>query len=298
MAGRQRDELFAPASKNGSDADQERVGSLLDEGCKGRVDFAFGAGIENNELLPERRAPLPARLPWSTSAFGLSGFTSTPIVAAAGTSSLQQLQPLCHRQRPTRKLTPVTLPPGRLRLATRPAPTGSLPVTKTIGNRRRSRPWQRGCERSPPIATMTVDTAADQIGRQRRQSINLIIRPAIFDRDVLRPRHSRLRSSLGGIRPRWSRRVPSGTLLRNPITGIAGCCARAASGHAAAAPPSSVMNSRRCIIRSPRRRGRAACGGISRPSALAVLRLITISNLVGACTGRSAGFSPLRMRST
>ena len=31
---------------------------------------------------------------------------------------------------------------------------------------------------------------------------------------------------------------------RNPITGIAGCCARAASGNAAAAPPSSVMNSR------------------------------------------------------
>src|SRR5262249_18633756 len=32
--------------------------------------------------------------------------------------------------------------------------------------------------------------------------------------------------------------------------------ARAARGHAAAAPPSSVMNSRR-VIRSPRRRGRA-----------------------------------------
>src|SRR5262245_12348204 len=39
-------------------------------------------------------------------------------------------------------------------------------------------------------------------------------------------------------------------------------------------------------------------GGISRPSALAVLRLITNSYLVGACTGRSAGFSPLRTRST
>ena len=34
-------------------------------------------------------------------------------------------------------------------------------------------------------------------------------------------------------------------LLRNPITGIPGCCARAASGHATAAPPSSAMNSRR-----------------------------------------------------
>ena len=34
------------------------------------------------------------------------------------------------------------------------------------------------------------------------------------------------------------------------------------------------------------------------PSALAVSRLITNSYLVGACTGRSAGLSPLRMRST
>src|SRR5262249_149147 len=38
--------------------------------------------------------------------------------------------------------------------------------------------------------------------------------------------------------------------------------------------------------------------GMSMPSALAVLRLITSSYLVGSCTGRSAGFSPLRMRST
>jgi hypothetical protein len=38
--------------------------------------------------------------------------------------------------------------------------------------------------------------------------------------------------------------------------------------------------------------------GMLRPSAFAVLRLITSSYLVGACTGRSAGFSPLRMRST
>ena len=39
-------------------------------------------------------------------------------------------------------------------------------------------------------------------------------------------------------------------------------------------------------------------GGTVRPSALAALRLMTNSNFVGACTGRSAGFSPLRMRST
>ena len=38
--------------------------------------------------------------------------------------------------------------------------------------------------------------------------------------------------------------------------------------------------------------------GNSSPIALAVFELITSSYLVGACTGRSAGFSPLRMRST
>jgi hypothetical protein len=37
-------------------------------------------------------------------------------------------------------------------------------------------------------------------------------------------------------------------------------------------------------------------GGKLRPNALAVLRLITSSNLVACMTGRSAGFSPLRMR--
>jgi hypothetical protein len=36
--------------------------------------------------------------------------------------------------------------------------------------------------------------------------------------------------------------------------------------------------------------------GTSTPSALAVLRLITSSTLVTCCTGRSAGFSPFRIR--
>jgi hypothetical protein len=36
--------------------------------------------------------------------------------------------------------------------------------------------------------------------------------------------------------------------LRNPIIGIAGCCARAPSGHAAAAPPRAPLQS---VHRSP-----------------------------------------------
>jgi hypothetical protein len=42
----------------------------------------------------------------------------------------------------------------------------------------------------------------------------------------------------------------------------------------------------------------SSVGGTSRPSALAVLRLMTSSNLVGCTTGRSVGFAPLRIRPT
>ena len=43
---------------------------------------------------------------------------------------------------------------------------------------------------------------------------------------------------------------------RQPTTGIADCCARAASGQAAA-PPTSVMNSRRLVMASLDRRADA-----------------------------------------
>src|SRR5262249_11905153 len=55
-----------------------------------------------------------------------------------------------------------------------------------------------------------------------------------------------------------------------------------------AAVPHSITSSARA----------SSDGGTSRPSAFAVLRLMTSSYFVGACTGRSAGFSPLRIRST
>ena len=42
----------------------------------------------------------------------------------------------------------------------------------------------------------------------------------------------------------------------------------------------------------------SSIGGTSRPSALAVLRLMASTYLFGACTGRSAGVSPFNMRLT
>ena len=51
----------------------------------------------------------------------------------------------------------------------------------------------------------------------------------------------------------------SDRLLRNPTTGIATCCARAATGHAATAPPRRLVNSRRRIS-APKLRGQHCIG--------------------------------------
>src|SRR5262245_6816298 len=82
------------------------------------------------------------------------------------------------------RFTPVALPPGRLRLATRPIATRSVPIAKTIGivigrgfgSERRWRAARRGYHCHPP---------ADQIGGQVRQPIILSRRPAEFDRHIL-----------------------------------------------------------------------------------------------------------------
>jgi len=62
----------------------------------------------------------------------------------------------------------------------------------------------------------------------------LIFAPTVFDRYV--PAFDKA-EFLQALENRWA--------LCHPITGVACCWARAATGHAAAAPPRSVMNSRR-----------------------------------------------------
>ena len=93
----------------------------------------------------------------------------------------------------------------------------------------------------------------------------------------------------------WNARRPSASgdeSPRKPTNGSAACCARAASGHGAAVPPSSVMNSRRAHSITSSASNCMELGTV-KPSAAAVLRLMTSSNLAACVTGKSAGFSPL-----
>src|SRR4051794_2771544 len=65
--------------------------------------------------------------------------------------------------------------------------------------------------------------------------------------------------------------------------------------HGGAAEPSDELTAPHSITSSARA---SSVGGISRPSTLAVVRLMMRSNLVGCSTGMSAGFAPRRILST
>ena len=150
-------------------------------------------------------------------------------------------------------VTAVALPPGRLKLATRPSLTGSPAVAKTIGVAE-WRPLRRVCGRQdPPRISLKLD---GQPGRPRAPRADQIApQPSGIRLRRSDPRRSPLPSAPGGTPPPTESRQASDLPLRNPITGIASCCARAASGQADTAPLSSVMNSR-LFTQSPRRRER------------------------------------------
>jgi hypothetical protein len=145
---------------------------------------------------------------------------------------------------------PVALPPGRARDSTRPTPTGSPSAAKTIGMT------------DVACFAATVGGVADvtMTSTLRRTNSAVIsarrsLRPSAQRISIatLRPSvqlSSRSRCTKAATHSRWEEGVPE---TRKPMVGrFDGCCARAAIGHVAAAPPSSVMNSRR-FIRSPRR---------------------------------------------
>ena len=152
---------------------------------------------------------------------------------------------------------PVVLPPGRARPSTNPPPTGSATSAKTIGTVRVVR--CSGPNVVLPIARMTSGSSAmSSAAYWRKRSASPSQRASIR---TLRP--SVQPSSCNPCRNAIRRRDDSGSVAGSPISTPMRrtrslCCALAAGGHDTAAPPSNVMNWRRPIIRSPRRRGRAA----------------------------------------
>ena len=158
-----------------------------------------------------------------------------------------------------RKLTPVTLPPGRARLATRANLTGSSPVMNAMG-------IVDVAALAAIVAGAPVDaiTATCRLTRSAANRGNRSSSPSAHSNSIVTFRPTSRPVSFTPSRKAAIRLAyPAGdALLRNPITGIADGCAFAPTGHAAAALPSSVMNSRR-LTRSPRWQAQVRSEGLS-----------------------------------
>src|SRR5262249_855202 len=152
------------------------------------------------------------------------------------------------------------------------------------------------CRRSIVIRDNEIDLEAQKLSHELGNAVGATCRPAILDRNgsILDPAEV-VQSRCKSCRP-WppGRRVGAHKTDRRQLARLLRARRERPRGHAAeqrderAAVHHSITSSAR-----PR-----SIGGTSRPSAFAVLRLITSSYLVGCCTGKSAGFVPRRMRST
>src|SRR5262249_45795236 len=188
---------------------------------------------------------------------------------------------------------PVALPPGRARLATKPLPTGSATIAKTIGMMRVScnraavvgvlcERIRSGCNATSSLANRCIESGS--AGIPQRVSIRKL-RPST--QPNLRSFHKRCELRLGFQITHQHADPPHPLgLLRARRERPRRC--RAAEQRDELAALHSITSSARA----------SRIGKTSKPKALAALRLITNSNLVPCWTGKSAGFTPLRILST
>ena len=188
--------------------------------------------------------------------------------------------------------------PGRVAAGMRHRGDKSRPnhVTGDREDRQRHRCLLRGLHCGRPNGDDDIDLGLDQSGRSARELFGAQPKPALIDDQVLAfdkaERPQRIKQERG--RAKIARIGGQTADAINPpsLRGEGGARQQHRRGAGENAPARladaaahSITSSARCS---------SGCGTV-RPSALAVLRLITSSNVVGCCTGRSAGFSPLRI---
>jgi hypothetical protein len=131
VVSRQRGELNATVVEQRAGTYQQRINRLLGKPRKGRINVTAGGGLEDFDLLPDGQGrSLNVRDKGLCE--GEDGIDQHANAHGSRLQLMQQSKFLCPKLSNDKRDT-VTLPPGRLRLATRPSLTGSPPLAKTIG---------------------------------------------------------------------------------------------------------------------------------------------------------------------
>src|SRR5262249_46817996 len=180
MARRQRGELPTPGGEQYAATDQQCAGARLNDGRKCSINFAWGFGVQAEEVRPEsarRRLYVPrfafeSRRIWITEP-GNGGWRRDQL--------MQQLQPLRYFR--------FSLKAHAGYIAARPAEVGHEAGCNWIAAADEHDRYGRGgshCRaRGDILATNHGHLPASQIGRKCWEPIDLILRPAEFDSDVM-----------------------------------------------------------------------------------------------------------------
>src|SRR5262245_16891069 len=297
MAGRPVDQLNTPVGEESTTANEKRVGPFARERCEGRINLPARPSVEDLDLQSDG-----TRSRFHLSQRRIDVLTSTNWIDEYGNTNCcgyqlaQEPQPLCCQL----KLDKVD--PGRVAARTRE--TGDeIECDRVFAHAEDDGNYGScglGDQRWSPTSRRDDHghLPADQIRGQRRQPIDLIFGPAIFDRYIYALDVARLPQSLaespqtvGKSVRRCGVEEPDHRHRRL----LRACRKRQCSGRHRAAEQRDELAPVHSITSSARA---SSVGGISRPSVLAVVRLTMKSNLVGCSTGRSLGFAPRRILST
>src|SRR5262249_54820436 len=247
VASRKCDDQLAMHQCEPARCDDQPPLGAANEGSHCALDLARVADIDRLQFPPERRRNCldGTQLAAAGSLPGIRNTATRVRSGAISLSSSNHFPPMPYSV----KLNPVALPPGRARLSTKPPPTGSPTFTNTIGTARVAS--SKGDKLGLPVARMTSGASAISSAAYLRTSSVLVgqrvsmrtLWPSIQPNFPSPPRNAAMRA------------LPSASsaavLMSTPMHRILPrCCARAASGHAAALPR-SVMNSRRFMCGWP-----------------------------------------------
>ena len=123
--------------------------------CCRRALIALVLGVDVSDAEPRLGSAATALQSSVGVGLGSAGSTSTQMCAAVGTSSLAVVPAASPLSSYSERLKPVTLPPGRARLATRPSADRIGRPTRRRSGWSWSRPW-RQAPQSAPAQTITA----------------------------------------------------------------------------------------------------------------------------------------------
>src|SRR5262249_28616548 len=269
---------------------QQRAGACLDNGREGCIEFVLASSLHDQQVSSNDASRRPRFLQLDLE-LDVVWIEERSYCGGLRNRLVQEAQPFGHQVTTTNIADARDFAPG-------PVQTGHQSCSDGVGTAHKHNRRRRGCVLGRSGGSIVNDNhghlTPHKVGRQTRQSIQSTLRAAIIDRVVLILEIPEFVQTLAKCENGFAPRFESISIEQpNQRHCRLLPARRERPRRRRAADQRDKLTASHSITSSA---SASNLSGISRPSALAVLTLITSSNFVGSTTGRSPGLSPLRMR--